>query len=329
LASIDLSHGSGGRPTRDLIKNLFLCYLGSDELKKLEDSAYIDLNLRSAITTDSYVIKPLFFPGGNIGKLSICGTVNDLLVKGAIPRYISIGFIIEEGLRIEDLEAILKGIQKAAHDAGVEIVTGDTKVVEKGKCDGIYINTTGVGELVKPFLIDDINEGDVIIVTGTIGDHGIAIALTRNEFDIKTSIESDCAPLNHLLLPLFEIEGVKWMRDPTRGGVGTVLCELSDATGLGIRVIETSIPVRDDVRFISEMLGYDPLYLANEGKAVIVASEESSEKIINILKENSLGKDASIIGSVTKRFKGVRLRTSIGGERVLEFPDYEMLPRIC
>lgn len=329
MSFIELGHGSGGRPMRDLIRGIFLRYLESDELKRLEDSAYIRLNPDSAITTDSYVIKPIFFPGGDIGKLSICGTVNDLIVKGAIPRYISIGFIIEEGMRIDDLKGILKSIQETAVSTNVKVVTGDTKVVEKGKCDGIYINTTGVGEVVRSFSIGDIRAGDRIIVTGTVGDHGTAIALIRNEFDIETSIESDCAPLNHLLSPILEIDGLRWMRDPTRGGLATVLCELSEATGLGIRIFEKDVPVREDVRFISDMLGYDPLYLANEGKAVIVTSEESVDMIIKRLREDELGRYASIIGVVTDGFKGVRLRTRIGGERLLEMLDYEMLPRIC
>ncbi|GAB4536625.1 MAG: hydrogenase expression/formation protein HypE [Thermodesulfovibrionia bacterium] len=326
---IELGHGSGGRQMRGLIRELFLRYLDSDELRMLEDSAYIRLNPDSAMTTDSYVIKPIFFPGGDIGKLSICGTVNDLIVKGAIPRYISIGFIIEEGMSIDDLEDILKSIQRVAMSIGVKVVTGDTKVVEKGKCDSIYINTTGVGEVVRPFSTADIRVGDRIIVTGTVGDHGTAIALVRNGFDIETSIESDCAALNNLLLPILEIDGLRWMRDPTRGGLATVLCELSEVTGLGIRIFENDVPVRDDVRFISDMLGYDPLYLANEGKAVIVASEKDADAVISKLREDELGRDASIIGMVTDEFKGVRLRTRIGGERLIELLDHDMLPRIC
>lgn len=329
MSFIELGHGSGGRPTRDLIARLFLKYFDSDELRELEDSAYITLNSYSAITTDSYVIRPIFFPGGDIGKLSICGTVNDITVRGAVARYLSTGFILEEGLPLDSLEEVLRSMKNTAHQAGVNIVTGDTKVVERGKCDSIYINTTGIGEIVKPLSVNNVRDGDVIIVTGTVGDHGTAIALIRNEFDIETSIESDCAPLNHLLSPLFEIEGLRWMRDPTRGGLATVLCELSEATGIGIKVFEENIPVREDVRFISDMLGYDPLYLANEGKAVTVTSEESAERVMEKLKGHSLGRDASIIGKVTDEFKGVRLKTRIGGERMLDLLDYEMLPRIC
>ncbi len=329
MSFIELGHGSGGRPTRDLIKKIFLRYFDSDELKELEDSAYITLNSYSAITTDSYVIRPIFFSGGDIGKLSICGTVNDITVKGAIARYISTGFILEEGLPLNSLEEILQSMKNTAYEAGVSIVTGDTKVVERGKCDSIYINTTGIGEIARPLSVKDVREGDLIIVTGTVGDHGTAIALIRNEFDIETSIESDCAPLNHLLSPLFEIEGLRWMRDPTRGGLATVLCELSETIDLGIKVFEENIPVREDVRFISDMLGYDPLYLANEGKAVIVTSKEDADRVMEKLKGHDLGRNASIIGRVMDKFKGVRLKTKIGGERVLDLLDEELLPRIC
>jgi len=330
MTKIEIGHGSGGRLTRDLIEKVFLKYLNCEELRPLEDASYINLNHQgTAITTDSYVVRPLFFPGGNIGKLSVCGTVNDLVVSGAIPRYLSIGFIIEEGFLFENLERILESINETAGKAGVRIVTGDTKVVEKTKCDGVYINTTGVGEIVRPLLLSDVSSDDVVIVTGTIGDHGTAVVLAREEFDIDAPVESDCAPLGDLLIPLFEIRGVKWMRDPTRGGVATVLTELSENTGFGVEVFEDSVPVREDVRFISDMLGYDPLYLANEGKAIIITSSESAERIIEILKAHPLGKNAAVIGKVTSKFKGVRLKTRIGGERVLDLLEEELLPRIC
>jgi hydrogenase expression/formation protein HypE len=330
MSKIEIGHGSGGRLTRDLIENLFLKYFSCDELKPLEDAAYIHLsNDKTAITTDSYVVRPLFFPGGNIGKLSVCGAVNDLVVSGARPKFLSLGFIIEEGFPLENLESILKSISEATRSAGLKIVTGDTKVVEKDKGDGIYINTTGVGELVRPLLLHDISENDMVIVTGTVGDHGTAIALARDEFNIEAGIESDCAPLHDLLLPLLEMSGVKWMRDPTRGGVGTVLAEVSDHTGLGIQVYEDSIPVREDVRFISDMLGYDPLYLANEGKAIVITSAETADAVMKRLKNHSLGINSSIIGHVTSSFHGVRLKTRIGGERLMDVLEEEMLPRIC
>ncbi|MEN8264443.1 MAG: hydrogenase expression/formation protein HypE [Nitrospirota bacterium] len=330
MEKIEIGHGSGGKLTRDLIENIFLKYLQNDELKPLEDAATLNLNnTKAAFTTDSYVIRPLFFPGGNIGKLSVCGTVNDLVVSGAIPRYLSLGFILEEGYSIDNLEDIVKSISETARKSGIKIVTGDTKVVEKNKCDGIYINTTGIGEIVRPMRAENVSAGDSIIVTGTLGDHGTAVALARDEFDIESTVESDCASLNDLLIPAFEIEGLRWMRDPTRGGAATVLTELSETTGLGIRIFEDKVPVREDVRFVSDMLGYDPLYLANEGKAIIVASGESSSKIIDLLKKHPLGENSAIIGNITTEFKGVRLKTKIGGERFLDMLEEEMLPRIC
>ena len=330
MKKIEIGHGSGGRLTKDLIEKVFLKYLNCEELRPLEDASYINLNnQKTAITTDSYVVRPLFFPGGDIGKLSVCGTVNDLIVSGAVPRYLSIGFIIEEGFQIKSLEDILKSIKETSKNSGVRIVTGDTKVVEKNKCDGVYINTTGVGEIVKPMLLNDVSDGDMIIVTGTMGDHGIAVALAREEFNIDAPVESDCAALNDLLMPLFEIKGIKWMRDPTRGGLATVLAEVSENTKLGVEILEDSVPVREDVRFISDMLGYDPLYLANEGKAVIIASGESAEEVIMTLRKHPLGKNAAVIGKISSKFKGARLRTRIGGERVLDMLEEDMLPRIC
>lgn len=330
MKKIEIGHGSGGRLTKDLIEKVFLKYLNCEELRPLEDASYINLNnQKTAITTDSYVVRPLFFPGGDIGKLSVCGTVNDLIVSGAVPRYLSIGFIIEEGFQIKSLEDILKSIKETSKNSGVRIVTGDTKVVEKNKCDGVYINTTGVGEIVKPMLLNDVSDGDMIIATGTMGDHGIAVALAREEFNIDAPVESDCAALNDLLMPLFEIKGIKWMRDPTRGGLATVLAEVSENTKLGVEILEDSVPVREDVRFISDMLGYDPLYLANEGKAVIIASGESADEVIMTLRKHPLGKNAAVIGKISSKFKGARLRTRIGGERVLDMLEEDMLPRIC
>ena len=330
MKKIEIGHGSGGKLTRDLIEKTFMKYLQNDELRPLEDAATLNLNnTQVAFTTDSYVIRPLFFPGGNIGKLSVCGTVNDLVVSGAAPRYLSLGFILEEGYSIDDLEDILKSIGETAGKSGIRIVTGDTKVVEKNKCDGIYINTTGIGEIVRPMQAGDISSGDAVIITGTVGDHGTAVALARDEFDIEAPVESDCASLNDLLTPVFEIDGLRWMRDPTRGGVATVLTELSETTGLGIRIFEDKVPVREDVRFVSDMLGYDPLYLANEGKAIVITSGESANKVLSILKKHPLGENSAIIGSITSKYNGVRLKTRIGGERVLDMLEEEMLPRIC
>lgn len=330
MKKIEIGHGSGGRLTRDLIEKLFLKYLDSSELKPLEDAAYISFeNPHIAITTDSYVVRPLFFPGGDIGKLAVCGAVNDLAVSGAIPKYLSLSFIIEEGFFIKHLEDVLKSIKITAEAAGVKIVTGDTKVVERGKCDGLYINTSAVGEIARSLLLDNISDGDAVIVTGTLGDHGTAVAITRDEFDIDASVESDCAPLHGLLTPLFNVAGLKWMRDPTRGGVATVLVEVAEKTGFGIGIYEDNIPVRDDVKFISDMLGYDPLYLANEGKAVVITSHEVADEVLNKLRLHPLGKEAAVIGRITTKRKGVRLRTKIGGERMLDMLEDDMLPRIC
>ncbi len=330
MKNIEIGHGSGGSLTRELIENLFLKHLDFEELKSLQDSAYLNINSQKiAMTTDSYVVKPFKFPGGNTGKLSVCGTVNDLTVSGAIPRFLSLGLIVEEGLPIKELEEIVKTIAETAKSAGVSIVTGDTKVVEQGKCDKIYINTAGIGEVKRTFSPKNVKPGDLIIVTGTIGDHGIAISLAREEFDMEIPVESDCAPLNSLLTPLFDIEEVKWMRDPTRGGLATVTIELSEMSGYGITLFENKIPIKEPVNFVCDMLGYDPLYLANEGKAVIAVNKKDAEKVLEKLKKHPLGKESAIIGEVTDRFKGVHLKTKIGGERILDLLEDDPLPRIC
>ena len=327
---VEIGHGSGGKLTKELIEKLFLKYFSFPELTSLQDASYLRINNNKiAMTTDSYVISPYFFPGGDIGKLSISGTVNDLTVSGSIPSFISVGFILEEGLPFEDLERIVKSMAETAKKANVKIVAGDTKVVEKGKCDGIYINTTGVGEVVRNFSPTFAKPGDVVIISGFIGDHGIAVSLAREEFEIESNVLSDCAPLNELLVPLFEVEGIRWMRDPTRGGVATVLIEFSEASKLGVKLFENELPIREEVKFVCDMLGYDPLYLANEGKAVIVVDKKDSENVLEKLKAHPLGKEAKIIGEITDEFQGVRLITSIGGERRLELLEEDPLPRIC
>ena len=327
---IEIGHGSGGKLTRELIENLFLQYFSFPELKSLQDASYLQTETgKIAITTDSYVVSPYFFPGGDIGSLSVSGTVNDLTVSGAVPRFISVGFILEEGLKFSDLEKIVESMAETAKKAGVKIVAGDTKVVEKGKCDGLYINTTGIGEVVKPLSPEFAKPGDVVIITGFVGDHGIAISLAREEFDVETGVLSDCAPLNSLLVPLFDVKGLKWMRDPTRGGLATVLIEFSEMSGLGVRLYEEKIPVREEVQFVCEMLGYDPLYLANEGKTVIVVDRKDAETVLEKLRSHPLGENAEIIGEVTDKTRDVRLVTSIGGERRLELLEEDPLPRIC
>ncbi|WP_457567251.1 hydrogenase expression/formation protein HypE [Desulfurobacterium sp.] len=330
MEKIEIAHGSGGKLTRELIEQLFLKYLDFEELKSLQDASYLTLpSCNLAMTTDSYVVKPFRFPGGNTGKLSVCGTINDLTVSGAIPRYLSLGLIIEEGLPLKELEEIIATIAKTAKEAGIAIATGDTKVVESGKCDGIYINTAGIGEIKRTLSPQSVKPGDVIIITGYVGDHGIAISLAREEFDMEIPVKSDCAPLNNLLIPIFEIPGLKWMRDPTRGGVATVAVELSEMSGYGIKLFENQIPVREEVKFVCDMLGYDPLYLANEGKALIVVDKKDAEKTLELLKKHPLGRESAIIGEVTDAFKGVRLKTRIGGERLLDLLEDDPLPRIC
>ncbi len=328
MERIEIGHGSGGKLTRELIEGLFLKYFKSEELHSLRDASYLPGFQKIAMTTDSYVVQPLFFPGGDIGKLSVSGTVNDLTVSGSLPKFVSVGFIIEEGFPLGDLERIVSSISRTADEAGVKIVTGDTKVVERGKCDGIYINTTGIGEVKRELSPKSLKPGDVVIVTGFVGDHGTAISLAREEFEIEADVESDCAPLNSLLVPLFDVPGLRFMRDPTRGGVATVLVELSEASGLGVRIYEERIPVREEVRFICDMLGYDPLYLANEGKAIVVVGKEDAERVLELLKSHPLGKNSEIIGEVTEG-GGTVLITKVGGERRLELLEEDPLPRIC
>ncbi|MEO2066150.1 MAG: hydrogenase expression/formation protein HypE [Desulfurobacteriaceae bacterium] len=328
MKKVEIGHGSGGKLTKELVENLFLKYFSSPALHKLSDSTYAPGFDKLAITTDSYVVQPLFFPGGNIGKLAVSGTVNDLTVGGALPKYLTAGFIIEEGFPLEELEKIVSTMAETAKEAGVEIVAGDTKVVEKGKCDGVYINTAGVGQVVRELSPKLIKPGDKVIVTGTIGDHGIAISLAREEFELETTLRSDCAPLNSLLVPLFGLPGLRFMRDPTRGGLATVLVEVCESAGLGALLCEEKIPVREDVKFVCDMLGYDPLYLANEGKAVVIVSPEDSQRALEILRSHPLGKDAQLIGEITQEPR-VLLKTKVGGMRRLELLEEDPLPRIC
>ncbi len=328
MKKIEIGHGSGGKLTKELIEGLFLKYFNSPGLHSLSDATYTPGFDRLALTTDSYVIRPLFFPGGDIGKLSVSGTVNDLTVSGALPKYLTVGFIIEEGYPLEDLERVVSSMAETAAKAGVEVIAGDTKVVEKGKCDGIYINTAGVGRVVRELSPSLIKPGDKIIVTGTVGDHGIAISLAREEFDLETSVLSDCAPLNSLLVPLFDLPGLRFMRDPTRGGLATVVIEFCQSAGLGALLFEERIPVREDVKFVCDMLGYDPLYLANEGKAVVVVSPQDCDRALELLRSHPLGRDAQVIGEVTDK-KGVLLQTEVGGLRRLELLEEDPLPRIC
>jgi hydrogenase expression/formation protein HypE len=305
-------------------------------LAEQSDAAILSMGTHDiAFTTDSFVIDPLFFPGGNIGKLAVCGTVNDLAVSGADPRYLSVSFIIEEGFPMTDLEQIVVSLAAEAAKAGVVIVTGDTKVVNKGKCDKLFINTAGVGSVKdKNKLIRkaaEICPGDLILINGTIGDHGMAVMAARESFKFKTTVTSDCASLNHLIGEVLDqSHGVKFMRDPTRGGVATVLNELAAKTSLGIEIEELSLPMHKGVTAMCELLGFDPLHIANEGKVLIVAAQEEGPRILEIMKKNSLGANSAIIGRVTGDHPGkVVLKTETGGKRIIDTLTGDPLPRIC
>ncbi len=332
--TISMAHGGGGRLARDLIKNLFLKHLDNPKLALLGDSAVFEINgSRLALTTDSYVVKPIFFPGGDIGKLAVCGTVNDLAVAGARPLYISCGMIIEEGFSLKDLEIITLSIKDAARKAGVEVVTGDTKVIEKTKGNNIYINTAGLGIVENSIElgIDKISVGDKIILSGNIGDHGIAVLSKREGFDFESSIESDCAPLNNIAQAILKSGRIRFMRDPTRGGLAAVLNEIAEDGGFRIEIAEDSIPVADEIKGICSILGLDPLYIANEGKLIAIVARDDADKVLKTMQDNPLGQKASIIGEVTGKGEksGVYLKTSYGGTRILDMPVDDPLPRIC
>ena len=332
---IMLGHGSGGRMMHDLIENVFIRHFSNSILNDQNDAAVLQSGSEEiAFTTDSFVIDPLFFPGGNIGKLAVCGTVNDLAVTGAEPAYLSVSFIIEEGFPVIDLVTIADSLAAEAKKAGVIIVTGDTKVVNKGKCDKLFINTAGIGRIQKDKLniskAENIEEGDVIIINGMIGDHGMAVMNARESFNFKTTVESDCASLNHMISAVLDKSKVKFMRDPTRGGVAAVLNELAAKVEVGIEIEETALPVRDGVKAMCEILGFDPLHVANEGKVIIVASEKSANDILKILKNNELGKDCAIIGRVVKDHPGkVVMKNTTGGRRFIDSLSGDQLPRIC
>lgn len=330
MERIELIHGDGGKYTSELIRDIFYKSFKNDILLQEADSGVFDVNKGTmALTTDSFIVKPLFFRGGDIGKLSICGTVNDLVVCGAKPLYMSASFIMEEGFSLRELERIVFSMGKTSLEANIRIITGDTKVVEKGKADGIFINTTGVGVIdnYKPKIIE--NE-DCIIITGSIAEHGTSIAVDRYELQVEGDIKSDCQPLNHLLDSLLAYKDyIKLMRDPTRGGIGQVLNDICKSSGLGIRLIEESIPIREEVRWINEMLGLDPLYLASEGRMIIVCSKSMAMDIRNSLIIQGGCKDAEIIGSFTTKERLVYMENSFGGKRIIGNLDFQMFPRIC
>lgn len=336
-----LGHGSGGKLSRDLLARVFLADLGQDAVAALEDSATLPLDPlnaaasdpRIAFTTDSYVVKPLFFPGGDIGKLAVYGTVNDLAVSGARPVYLAASFILEEGFVIEQLQRIVDSMREACRLAAVTLVTGDTKVVDRGSGDEVFITTAGIG--VQPpeveLSICNARPGDQVIVSGTIGDHGITIMSTRQGLEFETTLESDTAPLNGLSqLMLNACPSIRLMRDPTRGGVSSTLHELASASGVGVVLDEAAIPIRREVHAACEMLGLDPLYVANEGKLIVVAPARDTGGLLKVIREHPLGRDAAIIGEVVSDHAGmVVIRSRIGGKRVVAQLAGEQLPRIC
>jgi len=331
---ITMSHGAGGKATQTLIEAVFLDTFRNPLLEPLEDAARLHLNgARVALTTDSYVVKPLFFPGGDIGDLAVNGTVNDLSMAGAVPLYLSAGFILEEGFPVADLTRIVASMQAAALRAGVQVVTGDTKVVEKGKADGCYINTAGVGVIEHDVSLGvaRAQPGDVILVSGPIGDHGVTIMLARGELDIEADICSDTAPLNGLVADLLvAAPGLRALRDATRGGVATILNEIAAAAGVGVLVSEDEIPVRPEVRGASELLGIDPMYVACEGRLVAVVSPEDADHALAAMRAHPQGVEAAIIGTVTAAPAGiVQLKTAFGGTRIVDLLVGDPLPRIC
>ncbi len=331
---ISLNHGSGGRIATNLINTLFARKFGMDI--PLTDSALLkNPGLKIAFTTDSYVVNPIFFPGGDIGKLSVCGTINDLSVSGAIPMYISVSFIIEEGLPLTVLESIVNSMSDEAMKAGVKIITGDTKVVERNKCDKIFINTSGIGFLDPKYenisIAAEVSPGDKLIINGHLANHAIAILGSRENLSFETTVESDCASLNNLIQSVLkESDEIHFMRDLTRGGLATILNELSGIIKMGISIHEKSIPVEEPVRGICEVLGFDPLYLANEGKVLIVVGDNDAKKVINKLKSHPLGVYSEIIGEIEEdEACNVILNTSVGGKRILNQLSGIQLPRIC
>jgi len=333
--SILMAHGSGGTLSRDLVRDIFLAHLGNPILAELGDSAILSMDGgRLAFTTDGYVISPLFFPGGDIGRLAVCGTVNDLSVAGAVPRFLSASFILEEGLPLETLERVVTSMADAARAAGVSIVTGDTKVVEHGAADGLYITTAGVGTVPAGRTLTPANlrPGDCVLVSGTMGDHGLAVMMGREGLALRSALTSDCAPLNGLVGELLEAcpTGVRVLRDPTRGGLASTLNEWAAAAGLGFSLEQADIPVREEVRAACELLGLDPLYAANEGKVVAGVSPEAADSALAALRAHPLGREAAIIGRVTSEHPGrVVLRTPFGAHRLLDMLSGDQLPRIC
>lgn len=333
--TILLDHGSGGLASQELIRKIFLTHLDNPILGSLEDSAVIEnSSSQLAFTTDSYVVDPIFFPGGDIGHLAVHGTINDLAMRGAHPICLSLGLILEEGFLIRDLEKIIISIAKTSKDAGVPVVTGDTKVVPKGKGDKIFINTSGIGTISHEFDISSrqAKPGDVLLVSGTVADHGVTILIKRNKFSLEGDFASDTMPLHRMVAELTSTLGssVHTLRDPTRGGVATTLCEIAETAGVKITIEEELIPIKQCVTGACELLGMDPLYLANEGKCLALVKADVAEKALEIMRSYPEGKDAAIIGHVTEGSRGrVEMKTEAGGTRLVTPLTGEPLPRIC
>ncbi len=336
---IVLGHGSGGKLTADLIEKVFLPAFSNPVLNKLDDQAVVQINgARLAFTTDSFVVTPIFFPGGDIGRLAVNGTVNDLAMSGARPLYLAAAFILEEGLLSEELQRVVESMRDAAQQAGVQLVTGDTKVVNRGKGDKVFITTTGVGVIERPVEISATRArvGDKIIVSGYVGDHGMAIMSQRENLEFEGAIESDCAPLNSLVSAMLEVSDIQGefpihvLRDPTRGGVATILNEIAARSSVGMVLDETAIPVRESVQGACELLGLDPLYVANEGKLIAVVAPAAADAVLERMRSHPLGAESAIIGEVVSQRPGmVRMKTAVGGTRILDVMFGEQLPRIC
>ena len=328
-----MAHGSGGKLAHELVAKRFVRALANPVLDKLDDSAVIDFSGRLAFTTDSYVVSPVFFPGGDIGKLAVCGTVNDLAMSGARPLYLSLSFVIEEGLPLSELDEIVGSVKRAAQEAGVIIATGDTKVVNRGSADRLFINTSGIGIIPDGVDISGSNArpGDRVLLSGAIGEHGIAVLSRREGLSFSTQLESDCAPLNRLVAEMLNASpNIHCLRDPTRGGLATTLNELAEQSGVSIRIEEERVPVREEVLAACEMLGLDPLYIANEGKLVSIVPAEDADKILKAMRRNPYGRESITIGEVSAEHPGrVAMRTTIGSSRIVDMMVGDPLPRIC
>lgn len=329
-----LGHGSGGRLSGDLVREIFLPAFQNPALDRLDDQAIVQVNGgRLAITTDSFVVKPLFFPGGDIGSLAVHGTVNDLAMGGAHPLFLTAAFILEEGLSMDVLRRVVQSMRNAAEQAGVAIVTGDTKVVEKGSGDQLFINTTGIGTVPEGVNLsaNRARPGDRVLLSGTIGDHGIAILAQREGLEFESCIESDSAALHNLVAQMLKAcPGIRCMRDPTRGGISSTLNEIAESSKVGIELVEREVPVREEVRGACEMLGLDPLYVANEGKLVAIVPSDSAADLLSVMRSHPLGRQARMIGTVSETHAGlVTMRTDLGTSRVVDMLAGDQLPRIC